>query len=297
MTLQVPAPEALELDQPAAVALYPPGAVIGPRRLADYELVMLVSGSATLTLDQSTVELAPGSWVLARPGMVDHYQWDPLRSSRHYHLHFSLLGPVDANDWAMLRHWPNAAGMPAAFRQLVWLSTDLSSPVRRLLARTYLWLLLCSFLTGLTEGAHPEPRPVAPLASALEHVRRRWETEGFVPVSRAELADAAGVSPAHLSRLFAAEFGLGPARGLEWVRLLRARSLLERSGMSVGSIAQSCGFADQYHLSHRFRAAFGTAPSAWRAATTAAGEAASGGSAPGAGTLGSWEFCQCGYAV
>jgi transcriptional regulator GlxA family with amidase domain len=103
----------------------------------------------------------------------------------------------------------------------------------------------------------------------VAHVRGRWDADGLVPVSRAELAAAADVSVAHLARLFRAEFGCGPSRGLELVRLARALVLLRGGSMTVREVGAAVGFADQYHFSHRFRASFGTSPSAYRAASAA----------------------------
>ena len=101
---------------------------------------------------------------------------------------------------------------------------------------------------------------------AVAHVRDRWDADGLVPVAREELAAAASVSVGHLSRLFRAEHGCGPARALELVRLARGLVLLRSGSMSVKEVGAAVGFADQYHFSHRFRAAFGLSPSAYRAA-------------------------------
>jgi AraC family transcriptional regulator len=54
-----------------------------------------------------------------------------------------------------------------------------------------------------------------------------------------ELAEAAQVSAAHLSRLFHREFGCGPTTGLELVRLTRACSLLTRSNLTITEIARA----------------------------------------------------------
>ena len=67
-----------------------------------------------------------------------------------------------------------------------------------------------------------------------------------------------------MSLLFRANFGCGPATGLELVRLEHARTLLMRTNMSVTAIARDSGYADPLHFSRRFRAVLGRSPRAYR---------------------------------
>lgn len=260
VSTQPPAVTALVAVDRAAIALYPPAAFLGPRRLTDFEIVLVVAGGATLTLDEDRHTLAPGSCVLARPGMEDAYEWHEGRTSRHYYVHFSLDPAGDTDDWPVVRHWPNAVAIAPLFRQLVWLGAD-GRGQDGALAKGCLWVLLTMLLTGNTEGATPLPATSEPLAQVVAYVHRRWATDGLVSINRSELAAAASVSVAHLSRIFRREYGVGPIAGMEWVRLARARALLERSPMTLSRIADACGFADQYHFSHRFTAVFGMPPS------------------------------------
>ena len=51
---------------------------------------------------------------------------------------------------------------------------------------------------------------------------------------------------------------------LELVRLSRAAVLLQRSNASLAEVADATGFANAYHLSRRFRAAYGVPPGRFR---------------------------------
>ena len=253
-------------------AVYPAGARIGPRLLTDHELVLVVSGSAELELDEHRATLLPGSWVLGRPGARDSYRWDPDRLSRHLYVHFGLAPGLDTSGWPWVRHWPAEAGLEAQFRRLVWLgaTADGGAPTgaRAVAARLAVAALLATFLSGAVPSEDPAPGTEPPVARALTHVQRRWERDGLVPLSRDELAGAAGVSVAHLSRLFRQEYGLGPSRALEWVRLRRAVVLLTRGSMSVREIAHAVGYVDQYHFSRRFRESLGLSPTGLREASS-----------------------------
>lgn len=251
---------------PLGAAVYPAGSRIGPRRLGDFELVLVAAGSAQLTLDDSRELLLPGSWVLGRPGSSDSYAWDRERLSRHLFAHFDLAPRPDVSDWPQVRHWPAETDLATQFRRLVQLAGDDPPGAHTTALRLGLAAVLATVVGGAVPSAAPPPQVPAPLVRALRHVRRRWDVDGLVPVDRAELAGAASVSVAHLSRLFRAEYGLGPARCLELVRLGRALALLRGGSMTVREIADAVGFADQYHFSHRFRASFASSPSSYRAA-------------------------------
>jgi AraC-like DNA-binding protein len=74
-----------------------------------------------------------------------------------------------------------------------------------------------------------------------------------------ELARGLDISVRHLSRGFKAAFGTGPKQFARLVRVERAIAA-RRDGAGWTEIAHACGFADQAHLIHDFRAIVGVAP-------------------------------------
>ena len=253
-------------------ALYPAGSRIGPRLLEDFELVLVVTGSAELVLGDRRETLLPGSWVLARPGDHDSYAWDRTTLSRHLYVHFELSPAVDVTGWPQVRHWPGETVLAAQFRRLVRLGAEGDDADREAWStavRLGLGALVAVVIGGAVPGGATASTPDDPVRRAVAHVRGRWDADGLVPVAREELAAAASVSVGHLSRLFRAEHGCGPARALELVRLARGLVLLRSGSMTVREVGAAVGFADQYHFSHRFRAAFGLSPSAYRTASPA----------------------------
>ena len=74
-----------------------------------------------------------------------------------------------------------------------------------------------------------------------------------------------GLSREGLIRRFTGETGMTPHAYRLTRRLNRARHLL-RQGETPAIAAAESGFADQSHLSRRFRAAFGATPGRYRAA-------------------------------
>lgn len=119
----------------------------------------------------------------------------------------------------------------------------------------------------------PVPDDVAADAGLSPHLRRladsvaaAWRNDGTRPLSLGELAAAAGVSPGHLSRLFRAEYSVGPVAAMELVRLARAATLLQRSNLTVAAVANACGFSSPFHFSRRFRAVYDVPPRTYRSA-------------------------------
>jgi len=79
-----------------------------------------------------------------------------------------------------------------------------------------------------------------------------------------ELARLCGLSRCYFTRAFRISLGVTPHRWLVRQRVRRAGEMLERTEESISAIAQSCGFADQSHLTRMFRALVGASPAAWR---------------------------------
>ena len=107
--------------------------------------------------------------------------------------------------------------------------------------------------------------PALLIERTLAHVRDAWGRSGpYRAISVDELAGAAAVSSAHLSRVFRSRHGTAPGAALERLRIARAAFLLRHGSEPLASIASWCGFADQYHFSHRFSAICAVPPGAYR---------------------------------
>ena len=106
-------------------------------------------------------------------------------------------------------------------------------------------------------GELPAAPPVDPrIARAIAHVRERLAE----PVSLAEAAASAHLSPSRFRHLFAEQTGMAFRPYLLWARVGAAVEAAMRGG-SWTEAAQAWGFADSAHLTRTCRRMFGIAPS------------------------------------
>jgi AraC-like DNA-binding protein len=245
-----------------AIAWYPAGAGYGPRRLADFELVWLLGGSARWeAAGRPAQRLAPGQVLLAPPGVVDRFRWDENGSTRHGYVHFRVPGH-DGHGWPLVRTMTPEDPLDGLLRYLLWLAGG-AGPASRDRVADVLALVVDVFVRGpwpVTDDSGAWPPAMAALADA---VAQAW-AGGMRPVTLDELATATGFSRGHLSRSFRARYGWGIVAGLERLRLERAEVLLRRSDLAVARIARLCGYPDPLHFSRRFRAVHGRPPRDFR---------------------------------
>ena len=84
------------------------------------------------------------------------------------------------------------------------------------------------------------------------------------PLRVADLANLVGLGLRQFSTAFRASFGQPPHTYLLERRIRRACKLMVMTKEPLSQIAILCGFADQAHLTHIFRARIGKPPNTWR---------------------------------
>src|SRR6516164_1642368 len=80
------------------------------------------------------------------------------------------------------------------------------------------------------------------------------------PIEVQALADIAGRSPFHFTRVFTRSVGMTPHRYVVHLRLQRAIELVREGQSGLAEIAVRTGFADQSHLSRWVRRVHGVPP-------------------------------------
>ena len=131
-------------------------------------------------------------------------------------------------------------------------------------------LLMSRLLRRSEQGPTHAPRRARlgprSLRRVMDRIRGHVEAGGTPTVL--ELADAAGYSEFHFSRLFKDATGETPHACMMRLRVERADRLIRASRgdetKTLAGIAIACGFSDQSHMTRRYRAAFGVTPAVAR---------------------------------
>lgn len=127
--------------------------------------------------------------------------------------------------------------------------------------------LVSAVVDLLLDASGQRRKPAAALG--LGRLRRVRELLAAAPAERRPMNDLermSGLDRWTLARQFRAAFGTSPGRFRTMRQLDEVRGLLAR-GAPLADAAAAAGFADQSHMTRRFKAAYGLTPGAWLAAT------------------------------
>lgn len=254
------------------LSLYRAGEVLGPRRIRDYELFFMLESSATYYTNGRRYAATPGALILTRPDFKETFKWSPYPRARLFYLHFNIRSlPAD---WPDVRRWPVlVCDPPSSVAHLMHsivrlLSTEVPPPSMPpdQHATRLLEALLGEVLLAPVPEAERQPKIVRPepVERAIHRMRQVFNQQPPKALTLDELAQVAGVSPQHLSRLFRTHLHMSPIRMLGLMRLQLALALLTHTAMPIGMIAERCGFESPFYFSRRFSAHFKRTPSSVR---------------------------------
>jgi AraC-like DNA-binding protein len=215
-----------------------------------YELILVARGTLSNQQEGRSEQFEEGSVLLLPPGVLHTRRNKQGERIWLYFLWWTGPGP------GFVRELP-AAVSDARGRirtQLDWILearlNEEDPAMVGALAQTILYeyrRLARQPRTGLVEKLHGYVR---------EHMA---ET-----IRLADLAEALSVSKSHLSHAYKDLTGESPMRAVRRMRLDQARHLIAHTTSTLDQVAREVGFADAYHLSHRFKDHFGIPPSELR---------------------------------
>jgi AraC-like DNA-binding protein len=111
------------------------------------------------------------------------------------------------------------------------------------------------FLQGLAviERCARAPASADRRGPVVDRVKQHMADHLGEPISLADLAGVAGLSPFHLTRLFRAEAELPPMRYLRRLRANRAQALLHRRELKAAEVGRAVGYPTLQHFSRMFK--------------------------------------------
>lgn len=245
--------------------LYAKGGSFGPRIQADFQLVVIHSGSLSLKLDHETIEVPENHGVLLAPGHKEHFFFARDRDTHHSWVAVAPDAvPQEMRDeFAHLRGPVPFLGRMASLLAIAKKNTGPSFGPESLQDGLYFGIaisILCDFAAFVSAGHN--------LATAsdlvLSQMERFLDDTYTRPTALHQIARAVGVSEQHLLKLCRVAGRPTPMKQLYAKRLEIAADLLLHTGFSVAEIAQRCGFVNQFHFSRKFKQAVGYSPLKWR---------------------------------
>ena len=230
-----------------------------PPRIHPQFGLVVVRSPATVRLESSRSVAADAGHVFLVPA------WQ-LHAVRSWHAGeegpFTLLLGASELEGLAVPETPLVVADAELGEELVALAGGLRRPMQSVeRADTVRSLVEHLSVQGTQTGA-PRARPAA---ARLLRVRNHLRGHLAESLKTAELARLGGLTESHLIRAFHREFGLPPHAYQVRLRLAAAAELL-RAGLPVSTAAYECGFADQSHLSRKYREVYGMTPAAWAAA-------------------------------
>ncbi|MEW1897232.1 helix-turn-helix domain-containing protein [Streptomyces albidoflavus] len=209
--------------------------------------------------------MCTGATLLAAAGLLDrrrattHWAWAAELAAR-----YPAVTVAPAALFVSDGNVHTSAGVTSAIDlTLALVEQDHGPALAREVAR-----LLVSYLQRPGNQAQVSMHVAAPppdhrlVRQVCEHITAHPDAD----LDAAALARFAGVSPRHLTRLFAAELGTTPARHVRAVRAEAAAQLLAATNLPLTAVARRCGLRTTETLRQAFADLFATTPSAYRRA-------------------------------
>ena len=132
-------------------------------------------------------------------------------------------------------------------------------------------VLLANFLRLLTHLHQHVSESIAPargmLPQAVEYIHRHIAEN----IGIEQVCTAVHVSKYHFCRQFKKATGLTVMEYILKTRVMMARSMLSKPGLSVGEVSERCGFSSPAYFSRAFRRETGFSPLGYRQSLHAAG--------------------------
>lgn len=223
-------------------------------------LMQILEGGCTVEFDGKMYHAAAGDLVLLncyRPHA--YYSQDHLRMRW---LHFDGGQSVDFIEILLKAQGPvfpledpdvvsPLKNILSVFRS----GQPLSEPTVSCLIHT----MLCNLVAGTTVSGALEPK-TGIVKDSITYMQERYGQH----LSVKDIADTVSVSPAHFSRLFKRETGCSPYEYLLNLRLDKAKGLLKKTELSIGEVAEKCGFASTSNFICAFHERVGLSPAKFR---------------------------------
>lgn len=221
-----------------------------------YTWHFVLSGSGVLEIGGKAFPVGQGQMFFIPPGVKMRYY--PDAETPWEYVWFSLTGNMAEKYGALLGFSVSEpvktvqyfTGVKSRLQRLFASLTEESGSVFSALSAFYGILDLCT-----------SDAPSTGIYAVKKHIDESFALPGF---SVAQLCYDAGLSHAHLLRLFRQAYGMSVIKYVINKRMTLACELLTTTDLSVKSVAFSCGFSDELHFMKTFKREIGVSALQYR---------------------------------
>ncbi len=226
-----------------------------------YVLSVVLDGEGTYRdADGREERIVPGAHTIVPPGFPHWYGTD--RGHRWTELFAVFTGPVFDSLGELSGFAVPGPRYPRPLPSIGALRTVLRTPPRSQRAAEHQLLALADWLLDTEDTSEISAAPDLSVEVAGAVGRLADDLTGSVDLHT--VAAESGLTYDTFRRHFTAQVGQTPSAFRTTRRLQTAATLLRLTDMTLREIARTLGFADEFHLSRRFRAQFGIPPSEYR---------------------------------
>jgi len=231
----------------------------------DYYLQYCIEGSVAVTVEGKTSLMTPGQ-IFIIPPRTPYNCKNASDQVLYYWVHFT--GNDVDNVLKRFSLECNKTHTSGNNKRIVRLFRELF--------REFLWRDRCfddttqacmvAILAELSRMRNANTKENEPTSETIFRSLSHFHRNIHKPITVAQLAEAEHFSPSRYRTVFRRCMGMSPSEYMTQMRMRRACELLSMADLSVGEVAESCGYQDQLYFSRVFRAHFGVAPSKYREA-------------------------------
>jgi len=215
---------------------------------------LCLGGGRRIMAGGGVFEAGPGQGFVIPPGVA--HACAPAGDAGHSYVVLAASAvcfPPGRRDGGTVEIWPRVWSDRQAAQLLVATAEAVSKGDARALA----------FFGALATRLDLRPAPLPPLHPATRRAKAVIDAAPAEPVTVADLAGLAGVSPYHLERLFRRDLGV-PLLDYALSRRVALAALRIGDGEALCEAALAAGFCDQSHLTRQFRRRMGVPPGKFR---------------------------------
>ena len=126
--------------------------------------------------------------------------------------------------------------------------------------------LVLSLLNLCRHAVNTRPDTQRPRTEFLYQSICNWIQDNYAhPLTRNSVAHFFNITPNHLSKLFSLHSTMSFVDYVRWVRMAKARMILQRYHLSINEVAVRCGYQDSDYFCRLFRRQFGLTPGDYKA--------------------------------